>query len=288
MAKCVNNFSPTADGVIFNQTGWQLLARGEVAGVTPGANFSVMAGTCTNDGSLFAVGYFDNINASLYENFLAVLFTKNARVMGHPLMDAKDVPKATLAKALSLYPPSRATDPAVELKENQARLSAAITDANFACPTRFIVDRLVAAPDIRTRAWIYRFDHNVTFASPCAGQWDNAYGNASHTAELPFVFGRPLALFGPQAGPPCVFSGKEKILARDVGRFWSSLAADGDPGQVWPSWSPSNRVARVDGGDVDFVFDTGSTGHGERVEHGWDAGARCDFWLNSKWLSSAT
>ena len=287
-ATCVNNFGPTADGVLFNQTAWQLLTRGEVAGVTPGSNFSVMAGTCTNDGSLFAVGYYDSINASLYENFLAVLLTKNARVMGRPLADPKDVPEATIAKAISLYPPSRATDPAVELKQNQARLSVAITDANFACPTRFIVDRLTASADIGTRAWLYRFDHNVTFASPCAGQWDKAYGNASHTAELPFVFGRPLAVFGPQSGPPCVFSGAEKILARDVGRFWSSLAADGSPGTEWPPWTSRNRpTTRVSDGDVDFVLDTKLPGPGERVEHGWDAGARCDFWLDPKWLPPA-
>lgn len=122
---------------------------------------------------------------------------------------------------------------------------------------------------------------------PCAGQWDHAYGNASHTAELPFVFGRPLTVFGPQAGPPCIFSAAEERLSRTVRQLWTSFAAHGVPGYAskspskagaWPEWSLVPGRHGGDDVDADLVLDTKSPGPGVRVEHGWRA-EQCEFWL---------
>lgn len=103
----------------------------------------VMLGTNTNDGSLFAIGYFDTLNASDYTELVRAVVSKDQRLKGNNNPTA-----AQLQRALSVYPPAPEAGVPIEnvTATNLATLSKILTDSQFVCGSKLIADGLATAP----------------------------------------------------------------------------------------------------------------------------------------------
>merc|ERR1719272_1288668 len=126
----------------------------------------------------------------------------------------------SLRRALQLYPPALTTLPIQQqTKENTASLSRLLTDSQVLCGTDLMAN---ATLKVGRQARVYRFDYNATWRKPCYNSWPAAYGNVTHTAELSFVFDRPLYVFGPPTvATQCEFSEEEVAFASHVSSLWT-------------------------------------------------------------------
>jgi para-nitrobenzyl esterase len=92
----------------------------------------------------------------------------------------------------------------------------------------------------------------------------HGYG-ATHTAELPFVFGHPW--------PHCKFTAAEEMLSQRMQTLWRSFASTGDPtplsSKAWPTYDSTARNT--------LLLDTTATKAPLRVETNVRRG-RCAFW----------
>eukprot|EP00039_Didymoeca_costata_P020713 m.342173 g.342173 ORF g.342173 m.342173 type:complete len:573 (-) comp21069_c0_seq1:92-1810(-) len=264
-------FLATADDVVLTGTAPQLIDRLSEEDVTSTSlPYSFMAGGCTSDGSLFAVDYYSSLNRSFYTEQLLRMLEKEYIISGN----TGTLPKDKLQQALQLYPPSnRSDDPAIELAENTQQLVMVFTDSSVICPQRKVLDAFEKANALSQNAsslslYFYRFNHNSTWTDTCYNSWPAPYGNATHTAEISYVFGQPLYLFGPpDAGTYCEFSSKEVTLANQVGGMWASFTRTGQPTTttMWNSYTTQ--------GCNDFVIDVADEGN----EQGWRQ-QYCDLW----------
>eukprot|EP00936_MAST-01D_sp_MAST-1D-sp1_P002325 g2325.t1 len=243
------NFNLAADGVIFDGSAWDLTARRHPLAVNREAD--VLLGTNTNDGSLFAIGYFDTLNASEYTKLVRAVVSKNQRLKGN-----NNPTVAQLHRALALYPPVPEVGVPVAnvTAANLATLSSMLTDSQFVCGSKLIADGLATTPS--RRVFQYRYNYNATWTGFCYSSWSAEYG-ITHTAELSMVFGLPTYVFGPttNALPACTFNAEDTLMAQLVGELWTSFARDGVPkapsavfGKAggWPQWNGTGQQLVID------------------------------------------
>lgn len=106
------------------------------------------------------------------------------------------------------------------------------TATSFWCPALAGLER---AAQKGVPVWTYRWGQ----APSCP--WYNVFPpgvlpifGAAHTAEIPFVFAN--VDNNPPPDGTCSFTAAEKSLSRQMVGFWTSMAANGYPGSVWPQF----------------------------------------------------
>jgi hypothetical protein len=70
--------------------------------------------------------------------------------------------------------------------------------------------------------------------------------SATHTAEIPFVFGNLDNL--PHSDGTCNMTSEEGVLSKSIISTWSSMAANGAPdgsGQAWPVWNATTMQGLI-------------------------------------------
>jgi carboxylesterase type B len=122
-------------------------------------------------------------------------------------------------------------------------ISQIVTAASFLCPARRGLD--VAAKN-GIPVWTYRFSHSPK----CS--WEQKipdYGvsllGATHSSELPFVFGHTSAL--PPPNGTCEMTDDEKNISAFMTKAWTSMAEQQKPGDDsdWPAWSDASKSLGV-------------------------------------------
>ena len=125
-------------------------------------------------------------------------------------------------RVLAEYPAGDYPDPAFAL-------SAAVTDAGFACPT----DTLRRFLAKRTRLWGFEFADGA--APP--GELGGAPTGAYHTAEVQYLFA-----YTPFQG---ALSAEQEALAAEMRAYWAAFARSGDPRvEAAPKWPRFTARAR--------------------------------------------
>jgi hypothetical protein len=97
--------------------------------------------------------------------------------------------------------------------------------------------------------WTYLWNHTSTCAwfdfipeDPLALE----LLSATHTAEIPFVFGNLDNL--PHPDGTCNMTSEEGLLSKSIISTWSSMAANGAPdgsGQAWPVWNATTMQGLI-------------------------------------------
>ena len=144
-------------------------------------------------------------------------------------------------------------------------LSALYTDAQFKCPTRRALNLTVAA---KVPAYTYQNSH----APQCA--WEAVVNSqeiaplgATHSSELQFVFDQTNDL--PPPNGSCSQTSQERQITQTLTAAWTSMAANGDPGNIgnqqWPAFNlqgtngllitNSTAVGAIDYSTCDAIWD---------------------------------
>lgn len=174
--------------------------------------------------------------------------------------------EAALQRALQMYPP----DPAGQ--DNLFR-EGWWKSERFNCGTRRRVRTAVQSGGVpRGGAFLYRFDHWFQSSENCTTQYnwhDPRYGTM-HADEVSFTVGQPTFMFvgytncsapgwsGYDVGcTDCSYDADEAAFAHRIGRFWTNMAATGDPNcrtlpgcnstgaAGWPSFVPETEEGVV-------------------------------------------
>ncbi|KAL6717619.1 hypothetical protein ACLMJK_005534 [Lecanora helva] len=122
------------------------------------------------------------------------------------------------------------------------------TDYSFRCPA---YRGLTLAASKGVPAWAYRFS-----VRPSCPWLSFVPGNAllglgaTHTAELPYVFGNTQNL--PVPNGTCDLPAAEQDISRQLIAAWTAMAAEGDPnasGLRWPRYTPDDQLGLVIGNE---------------------------------------
>lgn len=209
-----------------------------------GLKVPAIAGTTLNEGTLFALEAFGarslTLNATDYDQYLTSTFGVLA-------------PQVNQRYPLSNY--------AGTLQPVFAAISAILTDIGYRCPTRTLLRR--AVQNDHQKVWTYLF--NDTPSCPWFTYIPSTFLpllGATHTADIPFVFGGTDDL--PRPNGTCDFTTQEKALSVRIRAAWDNMARHASPGSNWPLYNPSTSkgVTMVGGGFVAGTIDY----------------SICDFW----------
>lgn len=107
------------------------------------------------------------------------------------------------------------------------------TETSYLCPA---YHGLMNAERMGMPVWTYRWAQAPT----CPWYEDLTPESlpilgATHTAEIPFVFAN--VENNPPPDGDCSFTEAEQALSRQFVSFWTSMAANGEPGGQWPTFS---------------------------------------------------
>ncbi|CAF1245704.1 unnamed protein product [Adineta steineri] len=204
-----------------------------------------MAGTCTMEGILFAFQSFTNplnVTSVDYNNYLNITFGA-----------------ALVSNISAIYPVSMFNS---TVAPALYAIAAVLTDAEYACPTRRALKT-----SLTTQLGTYTYLWNHVPSCPWVSGITTdllSYLGATHTSELPFVFGERLGL--PQPNGTCNLSASEQILSTEMMTAWQSMSINGYPtlanGSKWLDWSQGGQGVLV---NVSLTFSTINR-------------TQCDFW----------
>jgi carboxylesterase type B len=121
-------------------------------------------------------------------------------------------------------------------------ISTIITQAQFTCPA---YQAMLKAQSNNIPVYTYLNSH-----SPSC-QWSSqlnasaiALVGATHTSEIPYVFGNGVGL--PLPGGNCNFTAQENAISESLIAAWSAMAATGSPsvqgGLTWPQWNSNTSL----------------------------------------------
>mmetsp|Transcript_32387 Transcript_32387/g.74579 ORF Transcript_32387/g.74579 Transcript_32387/m.74579 type:complete len:275 (-) Transcript_32387:55-879(-) len=103
-------------------------------------------------------------------------------------------------------------------------------DNAFTCPTRELA--AIAADNIEGDVYLYNFGHlsmgDIAYSITQIGQVEDDMW-ASHTAEIPFVFGNLLYNYLGEVVPPYTPTSKDKKLRSELMTLWGNFAKTGNP-----------------------------------------------------------
>jgi carboxylesterase type B len=203
---------------------WLAVVDGDIVPKNPasvGIRVPAIIGSNSNDGSLDVLSQYTtnalNITQADYYEFLENSFgplaaTVNETYSWSAFVAASPVPGFTA-------------------------MTTVITDYAYKCPA-YRALRKAAANGVD--AWAYNFNHTPS----CA--WYSGIPNspvvlkllgATHTSEIPFVFGWTSGLARPDGS--CNFTATEVAISDFMLEAWTSMAASGRPANssVWPAWT---------------------------------------------------
>ncbi|KAE8449434.1 hypothetical protein EG329_008042 [Mollisiaceae sp. DMI_Dod_QoI] len=229
-ASDLNATNPEIPGAIIyssiNSNIFQPYIDGKVIPFSPavvGTKVPTIYGSNANEGAIFVLGQYlsTNISSDEYNSFLQDNFGAAAQ---------------TVAQYYSLSTFSASPFPAF------SAMSTIITDVSYFCPAYRALN-LAAQNGIP--AWTYLFSH-----TPSCLWYQNLFPpqalplvQATHTAEIPFVFGNVNNL--PLPNGTCNFSPDEEAISKALMSAWTSMAATGNPSSSdleWPSWNATQSL----------------------------------------------
>ena len=216
------------------------------AGRLNGGGARLLAGTNTDEGSVFIYPYYPGgMDAPAYEALISRMLAGSS---------ARAANATTLAAVLARYP----ADAARQGADNSALAARAFGDFSFTCGTRLLL-RAVAAQGGTShdvRAFAYRFGQKAAAdATPAA--W-----GITHGSEVPFVFDQ-----GSWAGV-AGFTAAEEQLATAMGAAWTRFAGSGEPaGSEWPAFGTARQQ--------EWLFVANASAAGPEPYH---RSSECDFW----------
>lgn len=196
---------------------------GSVVPVQPvlaGSKVPVMAGSTTQEATLFLLGQFretaTNLTAADYDALLVSLFGSNNDIV---------------SRVNATYPLSRFSNQTLPIF---TAMTEVFTVSSFRCPTRQFLSRNKRNSQ---QVWTYSFNHTPSCAwYPDIPAVSLPILGSTHTAEIPFVFGGTDGL--PRPNGTCTFTDAEKALSARMLAAWDAMARDGRPGDEtsWPAW----------------------------------------------------
>jgi carboxylesterase type B len=200
-------FAPVVDGdVVLDNS----LDRFRTAGVV---TVPYIIGTNRDEGAMFARIAFDSSpNSALYTAAVFALFGYQAAFVRYP-SDSQSPDGGNLNVVADL-----------------------LTDYVFQCPSRYAASLSTAQP-----AFVYRFDHVLSFGAPAYGdKYTYCNTRVCHGSELPFVFGtaQGLTSIAPTAA--------EIALQSVFMDLWGSFVRTGKPATgafAWPQYTAASRRA---------------------------------------------
>ena len=221
---------------------WLAVVDGDIVPKNPtsvGVRVPAIIGSNSNDGSLDVLSQYTtkalNLTQADYYEFLENSF-------------------GTLAATVNETYPWSAFVAASPVPGFTA-MTTVITDYAYKCPA---YRALQGAAANGVDAWAYNFNHTPS----CA--WYSGIPpvalellGATHTSEIPFVFGWTSGL--PKPGGSCNFTTAEVDISNFMVGAWTSMAATGRPANndVWPAWSANGSKGitvseSVAGGSLDY------------------------------------
>ncbi|KAH8895930.1 alpha/beta-hydrolase [Thozetella sp. PMI_491] len=222
---------------------WGPVVDGKVVPTLPskaGVQVPAIIGTAANEGSIFVLGQFKAsfglLNETHYDRFLTSNF-------------------GPYASTINASYPASSFDSSINAVFNA--MSTIMTYYSYRCPTR----RALLAAKQGVPVYTYLFNHTPS-CSWVSGVPQGALPliGATHTAELPFVFGVFDNLPG---GGNCTLNATEQALSSYVQNAWASMAASSDPGAGWPAFSANESKGIVFGDEAKV----------DTVDY-----SMCDFW----------
>lgn len=153
-------------------------------------------------------------------------------------------------------------------------MSQVVTASNFLCPAR---RGLETASKKGVPVWTYHFAHKPK----CS--WEQKipdYGvsllGATHSSEIPFVFGHTSAL--PPPNGTCEFTDDEKDIASFMSKAWTMMADQQKPADDsdWPAWGDAAKSMGIN------IVNSSEAGFVNYTE--------CKLWddINSKMMSNSS
>jgi len=218
-------------------------------------------GSNINEGGLFALGAYLSpvVSADNYTIFLNQNFGAAANLV------AKQYP-LTLPQFTT---PGKAGSPASPAFE---AISAIITDAQFTCP---LYQAMLKAEAINMPVYTYlnkHVPHCPWQASPPPAALPLI--GATHTSEIPLVFGNGVNQPLISGNGSCNFTAAETTISETLIAAWTSMAVSGNPNVGgWVQWSNSSSQG--------FVIGANATSVGA-IDYSF-----CQFWdmINADYLS---
>lgn len=187
------------------------------------------------DGALFVLNAFNDpgsATAADYASFLDSNFGSLAPLVArtYPLSDFESTPMPAFYAMETVY-----------------------TDFSYKCPAWRGLNRAVQNA---LQTWTYVFNH--TLSCPWLAELPEEallLVGATHTAELPFVFGNINDLPAPHG--TCNLTAQDRRLSKDLIEAWTMMAIHGNPGLQWPAFTPSSSLGLTIGnatsaGEVDY------------------------------------
>ena len=199
----------------------------------------MMFGSNANEGGLFALGTYLSVEISEanYSIFLTDNFGPAASIVANQYPLTLPVFNSTGFPAF-------------------AAISTIITEAQFRCPA---YQAMLKSQSNNIPVYTYLNSHIPS----C--QWTTdlpaiaiPFVNATHTSELPYVFGNGVGL--PLPNGTCNISAQENAISETLIAAWSAMASTGNPsvqGLQWPRWNNNtgmgvNIVNATSVGAVDY------------------------------------
>jgi carboxylesterase type B len=227
------DFQPYVDSVTIPAQPW---------GVGP--KVPMIFGSNADEGGLFALGTYMSpiISPENYTIFLNENFGTAASLV------AQQYPLTLPAFNKSGFPAFTA-------------ISTIITQAQFTCPA---YQAMLKAQANNISVYTYLNSH-----IPSCQWWPSLpapaipFVGATHTSEIPFVFGNGIGQPLSSPNGTCNFTAQESVLSESLIAAWTAMAETGNPsvsgGLQWPQWDKSSSmgVTIVNGttvGTVDYSF----------------------------------
>jgi para-nitrobenzyl esterase len=208
----------------------------EIPGVVDGAVLTQPIGTALARGQFARVPVINGITHDeelLFVDGLKLTVSQGTNIpLAAPLDGSEATYEADIAQALGVSPARAAAIAAVyPLSANPTRpdevFGTAVSDASFACPA-LQLERQTAARGAPTYA--YQFNDDL----------GKSLGQATHGAELPYLFDLP--------NSPVVLNAGQQALAASMRTDWARFAGTGNPSSralPWPSFGGTRVLSLV-------------------------------------------
>ncbi|OPB44533.1 carboxylesterase type b [Trichoderma guizhouense] len=202
---------------------WGPLVDGKIIPKAPasaGVKVPSIFGSTSTEGMLFVLAtYAKNLTTqtqATYDDFLSYQFGPLA------------------SRVNSTYPLSKFPRTASVPNSADAAISAVYTDYAYKCTAYRGLQKGIAN---KVPVFTYLFDRTSSctwLTSVPNTPFVHSFLGATHTAELPFVFGVLDGL--PAPGGNCTSTSAELQLSKEIISSWDSMAATGTPGCDWPRY----------------------------------------------------
>lgn len=208
---------------------------------TSGVKVPAVFGYNKNEGVIFAAEWATSSNEtpspSLYKDFLHKTLGPAASLVGkyYPLsLFEAAVSDSSLVKGAAALGINK-TEIAV-----LAAMATIITDQTYRCPAYYGAAQAISN---NIPAWTYEFTHNSTcmWLDTTPQKYVSLF-DATHTAEIPFVFGNLDNSFLPNG--TCNSTVSEYELSMQMRSLWSAMAANSNPSTDEISWPGFQTTAK--------------------------------------------